>query len=380
MKKKLMAVLALTILCACNASLSTADAQGTAFTYQGQLSSGGSTANGFYDFQFALSNAPSGGSQIGGTVTNLAVEVSNGVFTTTVDFGGVFTGDPAWLAIGVRSNGVGSYTELTPLQPLTSAPYAVFAGTASNLSGTIPLAQLQGAVLTNNEVSVFLNGNFSGNGSGLTNIPLTGLQAVPLTNGQAGVSLNGQTTVSNLSVTATNFANYLVVSNAPALNGSAIFNLNASQLSSGTVATARLATSGTASATTFLAGNQTWATPSSFAMSVTANISLTDGSAKTMTIAHGLGATPSLVRMVLYCSTADSGSGLAVGEEIDNNAVISVVTGTLECSVYANSADLFVSYAGDAASSGNVTVTTQGGAGKLISSMSHFQLKVYYHQ
>ena len=115
-------------------------------------------------------------------------------------------------------------------------------------------------------------------------------------------------------------------------------------------------------------------------MSVTANISLTDGSAKTMTIAHGLGATPSLVRMVLYCSTADSGSGLAVGEEIDNNAVISVVTGTLECSVYANSADLFVSYAGDAASSGNVTVTTQGGAGKLISSMSHFQLKVYYHQ
>ena len=88
MKKKLMAVLALTILCACNASLSTADAQGTAFTYQGQLSSGGSTANGFCDFQFALSNAPSGGSQIGGTVTNLAVEVSNGVFTTTVDFGG----------------------------------------------------------------------------------------------------------------------------------------------------------------------------------------------------------------------------------------------------------------------------------------------------
>ena len=91
-------------------------------------------------------------------------------------------------------------------------------------------------MLTNNEVSVFLNGNFSGNGSGLTNIPLTGLQAVPLTNGQAGVSLNGQTTVSNLSVTATNLPNYLVVSNAPALNGSAIFNLNASQLSSGTVA------------------------------------------------------------------------------------------------------------------------------------------------
>ena len=41
-------------------SIQPALAQGTAFTYQGQLNSGGSPANGFYDFHFALSNAPSG--------------------------------------------------------------------------------------------------------------------------------------------------------------------------------------------------------------------------------------------------------------------------------------------------------------------------------
>ncbi|HMD55678.1 MAG TPA: hypothetical protein VKJ65_14120, partial [Phycisphaerae bacterium] len=47
------------------AQLSTVQAQGTAFTYQGRLNGGGSPANGLYDFQFALSNAPSGGSQVG---------------------------------------------------------------------------------------------------------------------------------------------------------------------------------------------------------------------------------------------------------------------------------------------------------------------------
>ena len=158
--------LALLALATINSQLSTAFAQGTAFTYQGQLNVGGSPANGLYDFQFSLSNAPSGGSQVGSTVPALALGVTNGLFATNLDFGAVFSGNRTWLAISVRSNGVGSYTGLTPLQELTPTPYAIFANTASNLSGTLQAAQLSGVLLpaqwpvglvTNNESGVTLD-------------------------------------------------------------------------------------------------------------------------------------------------------------------------------------------------------------------------------
>ena len=122
-----------------------ASAQGTAFTYQGQLQSSGSPASGLYDFVFSLSNAPSGGSQVGGSVTNLAVGVTNGLFTTTLDFGAVFTGNDTWLAISVRTNGTGGYAGLTPLQPLTPTPYAVMAGSASQLGSLVVQQNASGA-------------------------------------------------------------------------------------------------------------------------------------------------------------------------------------------------------------------------------------------
>lgn len=54
-------------------------------------------------------------------VTNRAVFVSNGLFTTTVDFGaGVFTGDNLWLGLTVDGA-----AELLPRQPITPTPYAL---------------------------------------------------------------------------------------------------------------------------------------------------------------------------------------------------------------------------------------------------------------
>lgn len=156
-------------------------AQGTAFTYQGRLNNGGIPANGLYDFQFSLSNAPSGGNQVGSTLTIIGVSVTNGLFTSILDFGSVFTGNATWLAISVRTNGVGSYIGLQPLQPLTPAPYAIYsvaAGSASsvaatNIVGTMPLAQLPSTVLTNSSSDVSLTGTFSGDGSGLYNTVTT---------------------------------------------------------------------------------------------------------------------------------------------------------------------------------------------------------------
>ena len=81
-------------------------AQGTAFTYQGRLNSGGAPASGSYDLTFSLFSTNASGVAIAGPVTNSATAVTNGLFTTTIDFGaGVFTGTSNWLEIAVRTNG-----------------------------------------------------------------------------------------------------------------------------------------------------------------------------------------------------------------------------------------------------------------------------------
>jgi hypothetical protein len=110
-------------------------AQTTAFTYQGRLNEAGNPANGVYDLQFSLFNAASGGTQQSGTWTQLAQGVTNGLFTVELDFGSFFPGADRWLEIGVRTNGGGSFTTLTPRQKFTSAPYAITAANA-NLANT----------------------------------------------------------------------------------------------------------------------------------------------------------------------------------------------------------------------------------------------------
>ena len=106
-------------------------AQPTAFTYQGRLTDNGNPINGFFDITFSLWNAASGPSQVGGTWTNSATPVSNGLFTATVDFGSsAFTGLEFWLQLGVRTNGVGDFSILSPRQQITATPYAIKAANA----------------------------------------------------------------------------------------------------------------------------------------------------------------------------------------------------------------------------------------------------------
>jgi hypothetical protein len=125
-----LAALAL-LLSTIHSPLLTCLAQGTAFTYQGQLKAGGNPVNGSYDLTFSLFTDSGGVNQTGLTLTNSGTPVSNGLFTVTLDFGpGFFDGTALWLQIGVETNGGGGFTLLSPLQQVTPAPYALHAENA----------------------------------------------------------------------------------------------------------------------------------------------------------------------------------------------------------------------------------------------------------
>jgi hypothetical protein len=90
MKSKLhnsLIVLALLALFTLNSEVSTARAQGTAFTYSGQIKVNGSPASGFYDMAFTLFITDAGGIPFAGPVVVDAVVVANGLFTVVIDFG-----------------------------------------------------------------------------------------------------------------------------------------------------------------------------------------------------------------------------------------------------------------------------------------------------
>lgn len=152
---KLCPVLAL--LC----SLAGAFAQGTAFTYQGRLDDNGSPASGIYDLRFTIYDSSGGPGVIAGPMTNSPVAVSNGLFTVTLDPGaGVFTGAERWLEIGVRTNGGGVFTTLSPRQKLAPTPYALFApnaGTAASATSVAPGAvgttELQSSSVTSGKIA-----------------------------------------------------------------------------------------------------------------------------------------------------------------------------------------------------------------------------------
>src|SRR5215208_6872598 len=72
--------------------------QTTAFNYQGRLTDAGNPANGSYQVQFKLFDAAAGGTQIGTTISDVAVTVTQGVFSVKLNFGAnVFTGDNRFL-------------------------------------------------------------------------------------------------------------------------------------------------------------------------------------------------------------------------------------------------------------------------------------------
>ena len=113
------------------------------FTYQARLTVAGAVTNGNYDLRFRLMDASSGGTQIGGIVTNANTAITNGLFIASLDFGtNAFDGNGRWLELSVRTNGNSAFVTLAPRQPVTPSPMALFASTAAVVQGVIPDSQL----------------------------------------------------------------------------------------------------------------------------------------------------------------------------------------------------------------------------------------------
>lgn len=107
--------------------------QSSAFTYQGQLKSGGAPVNGTADLDFYIYDADAGGSLVAGPVSHVGVVISDGLFAVPLDFGppaAVFDGNPRWLQVDVDA------TPLSPRQELTAAPYSHFSALPWVTSGT----------------------------------------------------------------------------------------------------------------------------------------------------------------------------------------------------------------------------------------------------
>lgn len=113
-------------------------AQSAPFNYQGRLDDQGAAASGAYLLQVKLYDAANGGNQIGNTLTDVAVTVTNGVFSVDLDFGAAsFSGADRYLEVSVRKTAGDPYTALTPRQKIGSVPYATRAAKAGNFSGNL---------------------------------------------------------------------------------------------------------------------------------------------------------------------------------------------------------------------------------------------------
>ncbi len=107
------------------------------FTYQGQLKYDDRPVNGEGRFSFTLWDAETAGRQIG-PVVETRTQIINGLFTAQLDFGpGAFRGEPRWLEIYVATTQMEAL--LSPRQPITPAPFALYALDGPGGGGTLAL-------------------------------------------------------------------------------------------------------------------------------------------------------------------------------------------------------------------------------------------------
>ncbi|MBK7801822.1 MAG: tail fiber domain-containing protein [Chloracidobacterium sp.] len=163
------------ILVVLTLSVGAANAQTTAFNYQGFLKDGAAPASGNYAISISLWDAETGGVFLNSN-TYPSVPVVNGVFAVELDFGeGVFSaGATRFIEIAVRPSGSGGgYTTLTPRSRIKSVPYSIQSLNSAKLGG---IAANQYVTTTGGGADFIQNstsqqtGNFNISGNGTANI------------------------------------------------------------------------------------------------------------------------------------------------------------------------------------------------------------------
>jgi hypothetical protein len=155
-----------------------AQAQTTAFTYQGRLTEAGSPANGNYDIRIQLYDAQTGGNVICGAQGSPNVSVVNGVFTLQLDFGSEACfpfGSNRYLEVAVRPTGSPNpHTILSPRQQILSVPYTLKSLKAQDANNATN-AQLATNALSLGGFGASLYLRTNGDGSALTNLNAGGI-------------------------------------------------------------------------------------------------------------------------------------------------------------------------------------------------------------
>lgn len=178
---------------------------GNEFVYQGQLKSDGAAATGQYDLIFRLFDASAGGSQLGADQCFNDLQVTDGLFTVSLDFGGQYNGSQRFLEVWVRQDTASAcpapgtqpgFQLLSGRTQLRAAPYANYAlsaglatsstnalnlggnppsfyTNAANLTGTLAKAQLPSSAARTDTVQTWtarpaFNGGTSGANSPFT--------------------------------------------------------------------------------------------------------------------------------------------------------------------------------------------------------------------
>jgi hypothetical protein len=107
----------------------------------------------------------------------------------------------------------------------------------------------------------------------------------------------------------------------------------------------------------------------------TTQFPLTNGAVLNTSFAHALGHAPAYLRGALVCTTADTASGLAVGEEMDITAVFDGANVVPPFSLQADQTNVYVNAS---STSGANLGFWYNGAAKAFTSLTHFSFKVYW--